>query len=73
MKAVVRTIEGAYAVIEMGLSKHKVIIPLQFLPSKVKEGVTLKIDIQIDPDYTPKNREKVTYIKQKIAEKNRPC
>jgi len=73
VKAVVRTIEGDYAIIEMGMSRHKVIIPLQFLPPGVKEGITLRIDIRIDPDTPRKPRSKVTHIEQKFAEKrNRP-
>ncbi|MTI84514.1 MAG: DUF3006 domain-containing protein [Firmicutes bacterium] len=66
MTGVIRTIEGQYAVIEMGTSKHKVIMPIQFLPRGAKEGHTLQIDITIDPKTPRRPRSKVTNIKEKL-------
>lgn len=71
MKAVVRTIEGDYAVIEMGITEHKVIIPVQFLPPGTREGDILKIDIQIDRKAPKKPRAKVTHIEEKFLEKKK--
>jgi hypothetical protein len=66
MKGFIRTIEGEYAVIEMGVNKHKVIMPVHFLPRGAKEGHTLIIDITLDRNTTRKPQSKVTDINTKF-------
>lgn len=71
MEARISTIEGGYAVLEMGTSRHKIIMPLQYLPAGIREGDVLNFKIEIARRAkTP--RSKVTHIEEKMLAKKRP-
>ncbi|MCF8010708.1 MAG: DUF3006 domain-containing protein [Clostridiales bacterium] len=71
MKGDVKTIEGGFAIIEIGVSRYKIIMPVHLLPQDVKEGQVLNINMELDRDSTQNNHCKVTHIKDKLDKRNK--
>ncbi len=69
MKAVIDRFEGDYAVVLFGDEEINVELPKKLLPKKAKEGDWLKVEFEIDPEGTEKQREKISALLQKLKDK----
>ena len=70
MKAVIDRFEGDFAVVLVGDKEIKVDIPKALLPKKAKEGSWLKFNIELDPEGTKKQKEKISKLLDKLKNKN---
>ena len=70
MKAVIDRFEGDFAVVLVGDKEIKVDIPKALLPKKAKEGSWLKFNIELDPEGTEKQKEKMSKLLDKLKDKN---
>ena len=69
MKAVIDRFEGDFAVVLVGEEEIKVDIPRQLLPPGAREGSWLKIDLELDPEGTKKQEEKIRGLLKRLKNK----
>jgi len=68
-KAFLDRIEGDIAVLYLDEDEtFKVDIPVQFLPANIKEGITLKLTIDIDKKNTEKTGKEVEDLRRSLIE-----
>ena len=70
MKAVIDRFEGDFAVVLVGDKEIKVDVPRVLLPKKAKEGSWLMFSIELDPEGTEKQKEKISKLLNKLKDKN---
>jgi hypothetical protein len=75
MKKVIRghldRIEDGIAVIYLDEDEsYKIDLPLKFLPENIKEGITLKLTIDIDKKNDEKTGKEVEELRKSLLEKN---
>ncbi|MDO9536146.1 MAG: DUF3006 domain-containing protein [Bacillota bacterium] len=71
MKAVIDRYEGDYAVVLFGDEEIKVDIPIALLPEGAKEGSWLKVSLELDPEGTKEQKEKIKDLLEKLKSKPR--
>ena len=71
MKAVIDRFEGDYAVVLVGDEEIKIDVPKQLLPKGAKEGSWLKLNFELDPEGTEKQKEKISKLLDKLKDKNK--
>lgn len=70
MKAVIDRIVEDYAVVLVGDEGIKVDIPKKLLPEEAREGSWLTLTIELDPEGTKKQEEKIKGLLEKLKNKS---
>ena len=71
MKAVIDRIEENIAVILFEEQKLQIDVPVELLPSNIKEGTWLNVNFTVDDDFTAEMYRKNKELLEKIKRKNR--
>ncbi|QNO15772.1 DUF3006 domain-containing protein [Alkalicella caledoniensis] len=71
MKAVIDRFEGEYAVLLIEQEEVQIDFPKRMLPENVKEGDILRFNIELDPDETSAQEERVGNLLEKLNRKNK--
>ncbi|MDW7674673.1 MAG: DUF3006 domain-containing protein [Bacillota bacterium] len=66
MKAVLDRFEGEFAVVLVGEDEVHVNMPKSLLPHGAREGSWLKLNIELDPEATERQREKISELLAKL-------
>jgi len=71
LKAVVDRFEGELSVVLVGDEETQIEIPKKLLPAGVKEGSWLKLNLELDPKGTRKQKEKISNLLDRLKNKNK--